>query len=242
MAIPDLTIIVPTYNLGRYLPATLKRIQQQTIDVELWLIDDASTDETAETAAAFVNGIPNYHATAFSHHQGIGAARNFGIDHATGRFLAFVDGDDLIAPTFAATLLRGFTPGVVATAVGYDWWQRNRGGPDQFQLLAQAAMFEQVSHHGTEIGGYIWNKAFPRASLNAGHIRYDERLQIAEDYYFTADFVAHTPGMYAYNPTILYTKVNRPDSTMHRFSPADRRQEIQIFERILELKKLIQPD
>ena len=60
MAIPDLTIIVPTYNLGRYLPATLKRIQQQTIDVELWLIDDASTDETAETAAAFVNGIPNY--------------------------------------------------------------------------------------------------------------------------------------------------------------------------------------
>ena len=42
MAIPDLTIIVPTYNLGRYLPATLKRIQQQTIDVELWLIDDAS--------------------------------------------------------------------------------------------------------------------------------------------------------------------------------------------------------
>jgi hypothetical protein len=48
--------------------------------------------------------------------------------------------------------------------------------------------------------------------------------------------------MYAYNPTILYTKVNRPDSTMHRFSQADRRQEIQIFERILELKKLIQPD
>ena len=121
MAIPDLTIIVPTYNLGRYLPATLKRIQQQTIDVELWLIDDASTDETAETAAAFVNGIPNYHATAFSHHQGIGAARNFGIDHATGRFLAFVDGDDLIAPTFAATLLRGFTPGVVAT--GYRNWR-----------------------------------------------------------------------------------------------------------------------
>lgn len=86
------------------------RIQQQTIDVELWLVDDASTDETAETVAAFVNGIPNYHATVFSRHQGVGAARNFGIDHATGRFLAFVDGDDLIAPTFAATLLRGFTP------------------------------------------------------------------------------------------------------------------------------------
>ncbi len=218
MAIPDLTIIVPTYNLGRYLPATLKRIQQQTIDVELWLIDDASTDETAETAAAFCKWHPQLSRNRLFPSPRYRRRTNFGIDHATGRFLAIVDGDDLIAPTFAATLLRGFTPGVVATAVGYDWWQRNRGGPDQFQLLSQAAMFEQVSHHGTEIGGYIWNKAFPRASLNAGHIRYDERLQIAEDYYFTADFVAHTPGMYAYNPTILYTKVNRPDSTMHRFS------------------------
>ena len=132
----DLTIIVPTYNLGRYLPATLKTIQEQTIDVELWLIDDASTDRTAQTAADFVRGVPNYHATAFDRHRGIGAARNFGIDHASGRFIAFVDGDDLIAPTFAETLVRGFTSGVVATAVGYDWWHRSRGGPDRFRLLS----------------------------------------------------------------------------------------------------------
>ncbi len=50
----DLTIVVPTYNLGHYLSETLKSIQQQTIDFELWLIDDASTDGTAQTVADFV--------------------------------------------------------------------------------------------------------------------------------------------------------------------------------------------
>ena len=235
----DLTIIVPTYNLGRYLPATLKTIQEQTIDVELWLIDDASTDRTAQTAADFVRGVPNYHATAFDRHRGIGTARNFGIDHASGRFIAFVDGDDLIAPTFAETLVRGFTPGVVATAVGYDWWHRSRGGPDRFRLLSQAEMFEQVSHHGTEIGGYIWNKAFSHTALDAGNIRYKEQFRIAEDYDFTAEYVAHTRGKYAYNPTVLYKKINRPNSTMHNFCWDDRRQEDKIFDHIYQLKQLI---
>lgn len=236
----DLTIVVPTYNLGHYLPETLKSIQQQTIDFELWLIDDASTDGTAQTVADFVKGIPNFHATGFNDHRGIGAARNFGIDHATGQAVAFVDGDDLIAQTFAETLSHGFTSGVVVTAVGYDWWHRSRGGPNRFQLLSQREMFDQVSRHGSEVGGYIWNKAFSRDALTAGNIRYDEQLRIAEDYYFTADFVAHTPGKYAYNPTILYTKVNRPNSTMHNFSWADRRQEDQIFERIHRMRQLIQ--
>ncbi len=166
----DLTIVVPTYNLGHYLPETLKSIQQQTIDFELWLIDDASTDGTAQTVADFVKGIPNFHATGFNHHRGIGAARNFGIDHATGQAVAFVDGDNLIAPTFAATLSHGFTSGVVATAVGYDWWHRNRGGPNRFQLLSQREMFDQVSRHGSEVGGYIWNKAFSRDALTAGNM------------------------------------------------------------------------
>ena len=128
----------------------------------------------------------------------------------------------------------------MATAVGYDWWHRSRGGPNRFQLLSQREMFDQVSRHGSEVGGYIWNKAFSRDALTAGNIRYDEQLRIAEDYYFTADFVAHTPGKYAYNPTILYTKVNRPNSTMHNFSWADRRQEDQIFERIHRMRQLIQ--
>ena len=87
----DLTIVVPTYNLGHYLPETLKSIQQQTIDFELWLIDDACTDGTAQTVADFVKGIPNFHATGFNDHRGIGAARNFGIDHATGQAVAFVE-------------------------------------------------------------------------------------------------------------------------------------------------------
>ncbi|PTS53198.1 glycosyltransferase family 2 protein, partial [Lactobacillus sp. DS22_6] len=43
------------------------------------------------TVADFVKGIPNFHATGFNDHRGIGAARNFGIDHATGQAVAFVE-------------------------------------------------------------------------------------------------------------------------------------------------------
>nr|WP_252904462.1 hypothetical protein [Secundilactobacillus silagei] len=60
-------------------------------------------------------------------------------------------------------------------------------------------------------------------------------MTIAEDYLFTATFVANNPGIYRYDPAVRYTKVNRPGSTIHSRSLAERRVENQVFDQIYRL-------
>ncbi|MFD1440411.1 glycosyltransferase family 2 protein [Lacticaseibacillus hegangensis] len=235
----SLTIVIPTYQLGTYFEPLLGDLTHQTADFTLWLVDDGSTDGTAERGAAFVRGIPNFHHEAFARHRGVSVARNFGLARATTSAVAFIDGDDRIAPTFAAVMARAMTPGIAAVAVGYRWF---RGAPPrqaQEVLLNQREMFDQVAHHGTEVGGYVWNKAFRTAAIRAANLQFDEDLPIAEDYLFTASFVAATPGPYAYLPAILYTKENRPNSTIHTAGWAARRQEDAVFARIRQLGRTL---
>lgn len=235
----QLTIVVPTYQLGSFFQPLLKALTDQTTDFTLWLVDDGSTDGTATRAAAFVRGIPTFHFEAFAHHRGVSAARNFGLARTTTGAVAFVDGDDRIAPTFAATMKTGFTPDIAAVTVGYRWFRSAPLRQERKLLLSQREMFAQVAHHGTEVGGYVWNKAFRTAAIRAAKLRFDESLPIAEDYLFTASYVAATPGSYAYLPAVLYTKENRPNSTIHTAGWAARRQEDAVFEQIRRLGRTL---
>lgn len=221
------SVIVPMYNLGEYLSPMLATLANQTENFELWLVSDGSTDQTFPRAQQFVRGIANWHALEVPH-VGIGAARNVGLAHATGEIIAFVDGDDRLAPDFVQTLEAGFSsPDIVATAVGYRWWGVSQHFAPGWLTLDQRDMFDQVTQHGSAIGGYVWNKAFRRDAI--GNLRFDEQLHIAEDYWFTASFVAQNPKRYAFEPNVRYVKVMRPNSTIHT---ANRRQEAQVFDRI----------
>lgn len=226
------SVIVPMFNLGEYLQPMLDTLANQTENFELWLISDGSTDSTFARAEQFVRGIANWHALDIAH-GGISVARNVGLKHATGEIIAFVDGDDRLAPDFVQTLQTGFSqPDIVATAVGYRWWGVNQHHLPGWVYFDQQQMFGQVTQHGSAIGGYVWNKAFRREAIS--NLRFDESLHIAEDYWFTANFVANNPGRYAFEPNVRYVKVTRPNSTIHT---ADRRQEAQVFDQIHALAK-----
>ncbi|MFD1483788.1 glycosyltransferase family 2 protein [Lacticaseibacillus baoqingensis] len=232
----QMSLVVPVYDLGSYFQPMLATLAQQTADFELWLVDDHSQDGSAAVAAEFVLGHPDWHVLRLPHHAGISAARNAGLARANGEAIAFVDGDDLLAPDFVATLAAGFAQSeVIGTSVGYRWWHSGPVTKTPWQYLDQPTMFDQVSHHGTEIGGYVWNKAFLRQAI--GDLRFDETLRLAEDYWFTASFVARNPGIYAHAPQVRYTKVSRPHSTIHSAGFAARRQEDEVFERIRKLER-----
>jgi glycosyltransferase involved in cell wall biosynthesis len=231
-----LSLIVPVYDLGPYFRPMLDSLTRQTVDFELWLVDDHSQDGSAAVAADFVAGHSAWHAVPGPAMAGRSKARNAGLVRASGEAVAFVDGDDLLAPDFVATLAAGFAhPEVVGTSVGYRWWHAAPVTKTPWQYLDQVAMFNQVSHHGTAIGGYVWNKAFLRQAI--GDLRFDESLRLAEDYWFTASFVANNPGVYAHAPKIRYTKVARPHSTLYSANFAARRQEDQVFDKIRRLER-----
>ena len=89
---PYFSVIIPTYNRTDYLSEALESVARQTFkDYEILVIDDGSTDNTAEIVAARNQQIRYF----FQLNKGPGAARNLGINYANGEYIAFLDSDDL---------------------------------------------------------------------------------------------------------------------------------------------------
>jgi glycosyltransferase involved in cell wall biosynthesis len=89
----SVSVVVPAYNAVRTLPATIASIASQTVEpLEILVVDDGSKDATAELATSLgARAITQANA-------GHAAARNTGIAEAKGRFVAFLDADDLWLP------------------------------------------------------------------------------------------------------------------------------------------------
>lgn len=92
---PKVSVIVPVYNVEKYLAQCVESILVQTLeDIEIFLINDASTDRSLELARTYEKD-PRVKVLD-KPHGGLGDTRNYGIARATGKYLIFVDSDDWI--------------------------------------------------------------------------------------------------------------------------------------------------
>lgn len=104
-----ISVIVPVYNVEKYLERCVKSIVAQTYkDLEILLIDDGSTDKSGEMCDDFQqtdSRIKAFH----KQNGGLSDARNYGIEHSAGEFISFVDSDDYIDEKMLETLHRLIT-------------------------------------------------------------------------------------------------------------------------------------
>ena len=93
-----ITIIVPIYNVERYLKQCILSIQLQTYrNLEIILVDDGSKDASGNICDEFAGNDMRIRAI-HQKNTGLSAARNIGIDVAQGKYIMFIDSDDYIAP------------------------------------------------------------------------------------------------------------------------------------------------
>ncbi len=93
------SIILPTYNRARFLPQALSSIRdQQFSDWELIVVDDGSTDETRDVVPRLTAEFAQPVRYIYQENQGAYGARNTGLDHARGKYIAFYDSDDVWLP------------------------------------------------------------------------------------------------------------------------------------------------
>ncbi len=96
---PAVSIILPTYNRAKFLPEAFAAIQSQTwTDWELIVVDDGSSDNTGELIPELTRGWNQPVRYIYQENQGAYGARNTGLDHATSKYIAFYDSDDLWLP------------------------------------------------------------------------------------------------------------------------------------------------
>lgn len=89
---PRVSVIIPTYNRGWILKEAIESVLAQDYkDFELIVVDDGSTDNTSDVLALYGNDIRVF----FQENKGVSAARNRGILESSGKFIAFLDSDDL---------------------------------------------------------------------------------------------------------------------------------------------------
>ena len=89
--VPFISVLIPAYNYGRFIGDAVKSVLEQTFsDYEIIVVDDGSTDDTEEVVRQFRS--VRY---IFREHGGISKARNVAVQEAKGKWLAFLDADDL---------------------------------------------------------------------------------------------------------------------------------------------------
>lgn len=92
---PRVSVIVAAYNVRDYIGQCLDSLVYQTIsEIEIIVVDDASTDGTSDILKLYANEHRNIRYLRHDHNRGLSAVRNTGMAAATGKFVAFLDGDD----------------------------------------------------------------------------------------------------------------------------------------------------
>lgn len=93
------SVIMPTYNCGRFIEETVRSVLAQTVtDWELLIVDDGGTDNTRAVLAPYLARCPNIRYHCLPGNRGPAAARNKALDLARGKYIAFLDSDDLWHP------------------------------------------------------------------------------------------------------------------------------------------------
>lgn len=178
---PQVSVIIPSYNCAAYLPEAIESVLAQTCSrFELVVIDDGSTDQTAELLQAYCGAHPQI--TAISQpNQGVAVARNQGIQRAKGEWIAFLDADDILLPDKLAAQLAVAAAHPNAGIIHSGWQRVDSQG--QFQLDVEP--WHWVPELNLE-GWLRWKPILPSAMLfqrqwliQAGG--FDRRFPPAED-------------------------------------------------------------
>lgn len=136
----NLTVVVPVYNVEKYLKKCVDSILAQTLPVdEIILVDDGSTDTSGQIADKLVEA----HSQIKVIHQqngGLAAARNAGIDASTKEYIAFVDSDDYIDPQMYKVLMDRLLKDEADMSICGVWYEQENGEkytpyPDNVQKL-----------------------------------------------------------------------------------------------------------
>ena len=168
-----LSILIPAYNVERWLPRCLNSILSQVEDdIEIVIVDDGSTDTTLQCANEFAEKWNDIRVFS-KHNEGVGAARNYLLDKACGEFIWFVDSDDYIAEGALRHIFSELNSTIDLLSVSYN-------GGVFMPFEGSAIEYIQKGY----INGYLWTKIIRRSVIEDAHIRFDPQRYSQEDWFF----------------------------------------------------------
>ncbi|MBP2316544.1 glycosyltransferase family 2 protein [Azospirillum soli] len=208
MSPPLVSVIIPSFNRLALLLEAVDSVLAQRVEgsAEVLVIDDASDDGTQTAVEERYGGEHTVRYLRHAANRGVSAARNTGIDAARGRFLAFLDSDDVVLPGRLESQLARFaaSPNLVAVGgaiavSGPDLRVTHTiGYPEQDLDIRWRGLFApMLCLSATMVDG---------PALRAACVRFDESIPIAEDFDFLSALLVHGPAANLPRPLIKLRK------------------------------------
>lgn len=198
--IPKVSVIIPVYNCEEYILNCLNSLKNQTFrEFEVILVDDGSTDKSADIVKEFMKKDSRF-ILIQKENSGAGESRNIGISVSKGEYLAFVDGDDCVAPRFLQTMYKTAEDNNADIVnCGFYLYFQNSRKLKKYNSRLKSGRYNRDSAlkyllKDKKIRFYLWNKLWRRTLFT------ENNIQIPNMYY--EDAVASTMLFY-YAKTIV---------------------------------------
>ncbi len=211
---PLVSVIIPVWNTAERVGKLLKELFDQTYpNLEIIAIDDGSSDNSLPILLALAKNEPRLK-VIHQENAGVSAARNRGIEVATGEYLVFVDSDDNVAPEYIQELVVAMerNPRAVLALTGktYNKLYENKSVEIFAKKRRPRRKRERLSHYTIYLmilDGRMYSmtsKIFRADIIRQYNIRLEEGRDFAEDTKFTIDYLAAKDGEIIFIPRPLY--------------------------------------
>lgn len=236
MSKPSISIIVPIYNMQHCMRRCIDSLLSQTFrDYELLLIDDGSTDNSAAICDEYLDKdsrIQVYHKP----NGGLSDARNYGLQHAKGKYTIFADPDDYVGEKgldlLYITAEREQADITICDLYREDEYSRHYMSQQPSELKPEIILQELF----WKIGGFTVNKLIRRDLYQRFDIQYPNGIYGCEDQYVMAQFLLHHIKV-AYVPVAFYHYMYNPTSLTRHYDEGTYEMDVHILQMFTNLLK-----
>lgn len=209
-----ISIIIPIHNTADYISDCLSSVLSQNYEnFELLIIDDGSTDGSAEICEKFAESEPRIRLYKNENH-GVSFSRNFGMEQSCGDYITFIDSDDTVSPNYLSVLIDSLvSTGADMSAAGHSCFTES--GTPNFteggEISVETKELETVFF--TETQGMVWSKLFKKSIIENYGLLFDESIAVNEDLVFNLKYVEHCSCI-AVNSARVYGYRQRENSAV----------------------------
>lgn len=220
MTKPFISVIVPIYNasqtLNRCLDSLIRSLNEHS---EVILINDGSTDNSKEICECYTSMSERIHYLE-KQNGGVSTARNFGIDHAKGDYIAFLDSDDYVSDDYFDVLERIIIESECDfIQFSYCVIRKNgtetRSFPQKYRMSRQELMPDLIDSICRKRINQPWAKIYKKSILDNNGIRFLEGASIAEDRVFNIKYSFYI-NSYGTTDNIVYYVCTDNDQSLSR--------------------------
>lgn len=220
---PKVSVIIPVYNIEKYLGQCLESVCNQTLkEIQVIAVDDGSTDGSAAICKDFAARYPGILEYYHKENGGSASARNLGLEHARGEYIGFIDSDDWVEPDMYEKMYRCAVDHNADMVMcrsfedecpgSYEYIFPREGyfSPEDMKQEIFPWLMPSVTPQGNfrNIRWCNWLKLYRKSIIDLHQIRSCEGVSNCEDLGFNTEFLLHAESFFYLNQRLYHNRPN----------------------------------